>query len=57
MNIIHAEHLCFNDAPESFRWSVIDTVSYSGHGLGYVLQFKLILKDLACVLEAAIGME
>ena len=50
-------HLCFQDAPEPLRRTVINAVTNTGHGLLHALGQKLCLKHLACVLKSPVTVE
>ena len=47
----------FQDAPETFHRTIVNTMCHAGHALHHSRLYELLVEYSACVLEASVTME
>ena len=49
--------LSLQNAPETFHWSVVNALGYSGHALSHLGFLQLVVEYTVCILKTSVAME
>ena len=49
--------LPFQNAPEAFHWSIVNTLGHAGHTLGYAGLLQFVVEGSVGILKSSVAME